>query len=155
MKVDFYKDAYQNTAIGRLKDALFYLDRIRNGESKKTIELVRAELDSKKKAKIKLQLPAVTFAGTFTTRAKDNLKKSSGLAILDFDKLKSYDLVLELKNKLKEDNYIYSTWISPSGDGLKVLIRIPSIESNDEYNKYYKSIDITIILFRQMMYTVY
>lgn len=138
--VDYYKDAYQNTPVGRPKDALFYLDRIRNGESKKTIELVRAELDSKKKAKIKLQLPAVTFAGTFTTRAKDNLKKSSGLAILDFDKLKSYDLVLELKDKLKEDSYIYSTWISPSGDGLKALIKIPSIESNDEYNKYYKSI---------------
>ena len=140
MLVDLYKDAYQNTPIGRPKNVLFYLDRIRNGDSKKTIELVRSELDSKKKSKIKLQLPAVTFAGTFTTRSKDNLKKASGLAILDFDKLKSYDLVLELKEKLKADSYVYSTWISPSGDGLKALVKIPCIESNDEYNKYYKSI---------------
>ena len=113
---------------------MFYLDRIRNGASKKTIDLVRAELDKNKKSKIKLQLPAITFAGTFTTRAKDNLKKGSGLVILDFDKLKSFDLVLELKYKLKNDKYIFSTWISPSGDGLKALIKIPTIESNDEYN---------------------
>ena len=138
--VDFYKDAYSNTPVGRAKDALFYLDRIRNGASKKTIDLVRAELDKNKKSKIKLQLPAITFAGTFTTRAKDNLKKGSGLVILDFDKLKSFDLVLELKYKLKNDKYIFSTWISPSGDGLKALIKIPTIESNDEYNNYYKSI---------------
>jgi hypothetical protein len=138
--VDFYKDAFQNTPIGRSKNALFYLDRIRNGESKKIIELVRAELDKEKKVKIKLKLPAVTFAGTFTTRAKANLKKSSGLCILDFDKLKTYDLVLELKEKLTNDSFIYSTWISPSGDGLKGLIKIPCIESNDEYNNYYKHI---------------
>ena len=138
--VDFYKDAYQNTPIGRPKDVLFYLDRIRNGASKKTIDLVRGELDKANKNAIKLKLPAVTFAGTFTTRAKDNIKKGSGLVILDFDKLKSFDLVLELKEKLINDKFVFSTWISPSGDGLKALVKIPTIESNEEYNTYYKSI---------------
>ena len=138
--IDLYKNKTSVVPVGRPKDAIYYLERIRDGYVRKTIESLRSELDDVKKKEIKGSLSAVTFAGTFNKRAKAELKKASGLCILDFDKLKSFDLVKELKEKLSNNEYINACWVSPSGDGLKALVRIPPIESNDEYNKYYKSI---------------
>jgi len=140
MNVDFYKNKTSVIPVGRPRDVMYYLERIRDGAVKKIIEQLRSELDSNKRNEIKGSLSAVTFVGSFTKRAKDHLKKSSGLAILDFDKLKDYESVLDLKKKLSEDKFTFAVWISPSGNGLKSLVRIPSIESNDEYCNYYKSI---------------
>jgi len=140
MKVDFYKDKQSVIPIGRAKDVIYYLERIRYGEVKETIEALRAELDKPKRDLIKGSLSAVTFCGTFTRRAKTGLKEASGLAIIDFDKLKSFDDVKLLKDKLSKDPYIFSAWVSPSGNGLKALVKIPIVTDNEDYNRRYKAI---------------
>ena len=140
MKVDFYKDKQSVIPIGRAKDVIYYLERIRYGEVKETIEALRAELDKPKRDLIKGSLSAVTFCGTFTRRAKTGLKEASGLAIIDFDKLKTFDDVKLLKDKLSKDPYIFSAWISPSGNGLKALVKIPVVVDNEDYNRRYKAI---------------
>lgn len=140
MKVDYFKDKHSVIPVGRPKDVVFYLERIKFGQLKDKIQEIRAALTKEDRDKLKDKLPAVTFCGTFTRRAKNGLKLASGFSIIDFDKLKSHDELLNLKEKLSKDTYIFSVWISPSGIGLKALVKIPVVVDNDEYNKRYKAI---------------
>jgi len=138
--VDLFETKNSVLPKGYSKDVHFYLDRIKNGAVKKTIEQIRTAIGKDAKNEIKATLSAVTFAGTFKKRNKLDIKKASGLVILDLDKLKSDDDVLILKEKLKLNKYVYSAWISPSGNGIKVLVKILTVDSNEEYNSFYKSI---------------
>jgi hypothetical protein len=65
----------------------------------------------------------VTFSGTFKNRKESDLLKHSGLLVLDFDKVKYIE---ELKNRLFNDAYFETEllFISPSGEGLKWVIKI-------------------------------
>jgi hypothetical protein len=139
MKINFFKNKESVSPDERPKDAVYYLDRIQNGKHEKIIKDLRAEVDAEKKKLLKGSLSAVTFCGTFTTRKKDNLKQGSGLAILDFDKLEN---VIEYKDKLKSNDYIFACWISPSGNGLKALVKIPIIKNDAEYKNIYKQLCI-------------
>ena len=140
MKVDFFKNKTSVVPVGRPRDAIYYLERIKDGAVKDLINEVRSKLTKEEKNEAKVKLSAVTFCGTFNTRSKNGLKKGSGLAILDFDKLDTFEQVQELKEKISKDKHIYSVWFSPSGNGLKALVKIPIVTSNDEYNGYYKAI---------------
>ena len=137
MKVDYFKDAFSSIPSGRPKDALFYLDRIRNGAVKNIVEEIRSRLTKEEKDASKKKLGAVTFGGTFSKRAKDSLKESSGLIVLDFDNLEN---VFESKERLSKDEFIFSCWISPSGNGLKALVRIPSVENDEEFKSFFSCI---------------
>lgn len=137
MKVNFFKTKETISPDKRPEDAIFYLDRIQSGKSQKTIELLRTIEDKKGKDKIKGTLPGVTFCGTFTSRKKENLKQGSGLAILDFDKL---DDAFQFKDSLKSNDYIFSAWISPSGNGVKALVKIPIIQNDAEYKNIFKQL---------------
>lgn len=137
MKVDYFKDVYSSLPNGRPKDALFYLDRIRNGAVKQIVEEVRSKLTKEEKDTAKKKLGAVTFGGIFSKRAKDCLKESSGLIVLDFDNLEN---IFESKERLSKDEYIFACWISPSGNGLKALVRIPSVENDEEFKSFFSCI---------------
>ena len=65
--------------------------------------------------------PAVTFGGTFmgTGTAKD-IKVMSGLSVLDFDHIKNLP---EVRQKLENDSNTFLLFVSPSGDGLKVVVK--------------------------------
>jgi hypothetical protein len=133
-KVDFFKDIKTTIPQATVKGVSFYLDRIKNGSSKKTVESLRIETAKEKKAIIKSTLPVVCFAGTFTKRGKTSLKKGSGLLILDFDHVDIESTIEKLKS-IKE---CFSCWVSPSGDGVKALIRIQTVSSDDEYKFIYR-----------------
>ena len=56
-------------------------------------------------------------------------------------------IIEECKNYLKGCNFVYAVWVSPSGNGLKVLVRIPdSIEEHKDYYigivKYFSSSEL-------------
>ena len=140
MKVDYYKDLYSKVPHGRPRDVYYYFDRIRSGAVKKTVEAVRSALTKEEKNEVKKKLGAVTFCGTFNRRAKDQLKEASGLAILDIDGFTDFEKLIQCREKLQQDKFVFACWISPSGLGLKVLVKIPTVESNDEYNSFYKCI---------------
>ncbi|MBF0239946.1 MAG: hypothetical protein HQM12_19775, partial [SAR324 cluster bacterium] len=70
---------------------------------------------------LKKQLPAITFSGLFKKRGKDHLEQHSGLICLDFDHLPNAG---EVKRQLIEDPYARLIFISPSGQGLKVVVKI-------------------------------
>jgi hypothetical protein len=81
---------------------------------------IRKELNVEEKRKKKGKLMAVTFGAVFESSRRSALLMSNGLIVLDFDHVEA---VLQVKTAICEMPYIYACFISPSGDGLKVLVR--------------------------------
>lgn len=106
------------------------LDRIKSGTSKDLIKQIRNEKNKKTKQDLKRGLPAICFSGAFQKRLDDALLEHSGLVCLDFDGYAKQKEMLEDKEKMTKDKYVFSVFISPSGDGLKVLVKIPADAEN-------------------------
>ena len=68
----------------------------------------------------KRELPVVMYSGKFSGRKDEDLTEHSGVIVLDFDHID----VAHSKNALATDDYILACWVSPSGDGLKALVKI-------------------------------
>ena len=100
------------------------LKRIKEGKSKELISQIR---EGDKEAKKKL--PVVCFSGEFSSRKDDALFEHSGIIVLDFDHVD----VEETKQALGTDDYVYACWTSPSGDGVKALVRITNPERHRDH----------------------
>jgi len=123
MKVTFFKDVFDKNAPHHV-NVTTALERIKTGQSKTTIDEVRS---GNKEAKKKL--PVVCFSGEFAERADEALFEHSGLVVLDFDHID----VAQAKGALATDAYVYSCWVSPSGDGLKALVKISNPERHRDH----------------------
>ena len=99
------------------------IQRIKAGRSALLINKLRACTDDKKRKEIKLQLPAICFSGTFSRREDKAIIKHSGLIAIDFDHLGIR--LDELRERLIKDRYTFLLFVSPSGDGLKLIVKIP------------------------------
>ena len=97
-------------------------ERIKTGKSQELIEKIRSIQEKKERDKIKTQLPSICFSGEFTKRANDSCVKHSGYVCIDFDHVEN---IQELKTSLEWDKYTFAFFTSPSGDGLKVIVKIP------------------------------
>lgn len=132
------------------------LSRIKSGKSAKAIISLRNEADEKRREVIKSNLPSVTFSGTFRERFDDKLVEHSGFICLDFDDIDKTDL---FKNDMAKSPYTYATWTSPSGNGVKVLIRIASGEKHREHfaalQKIYPTTDHKCINVSRVCYESY
>ena len=109
-------------------DSFQAFERIRTGKSRETVEKVRAARnkgEEEEQRKLKNMLPCICFSGTFETRKDSDLINHSGLVCLDFDKVGDPEVI---KEKLKNDEYVHAAFISPSGDGIKVVVKIPDNE---------------------------
>ena len=133
MRVSFFKNIKSTIPI---KDTSIFkvLELIKNGEYKLEIAKLRIEHEKSARDKLKSELNYVTFSGVFSSRSKSNLKKHSGFACLDFDNVEKLE---ELRNIVNEDSYTFSSFVSPSGDGLKVLVKIPPVDNDEDYKDYY------------------
>jgi twinkle protein len=94
---------------------------IKIGKWANKVHRVRLADDTNRRA-FKAELPCICFSGTFSERADDKLIKHSGLIVLDFDHIKN---LADFKMQVCKNEYTFAAFISPSGDGLKVLIKIP------------------------------
>lgn len=97
---------------------------IKGGHWKESVEAIQKHLkigEIKLADKLKSKLPAFTISATFKDkRKKENVDIYSGLLHLDYDKL---DNVEEIKAKAIIIPNTYSAFISPSGKGLKILVK--------------------------------
>lgn len=76
----------------------------------------------------KSMLPVVAFCGVFAEgHSKANLVHYNNLVIIDIDHL-SEEGLLTVAQQLQQDEYVFAYWKSPSGAGLKGLVRISSGE---------------------------
>lgn len=109
----------------------YALNRILTGNSRVLVEEIRNTIDKNKSSKLKANLPSICFSGQFGLNRKDDeLIKHSGFIVLDFDN------VYELRDKQTEiisHKFVYSCWVSPSGNGLKALVRIADGSKHREH----------------------
>lgn len=120
------------------KSIEYALNRIRDGSSKKYVEYLRG-LSFKEYQEQKGNLPVICWQGKFTYRSAQSLEIFSGLIILDFDKFNSFEDAVIFKDSIIGDVFVFACWISPSGKGVKVLVKIPDDPENYKY--YYKSLE--------------
>ncbi len=71
--------------------------------------------------KDKKKLPGILFSGSFSRRASDALEEHSGLLCLDMDNCAA---PAQLREKLAADKHVQAAFISPTGSGAKVVVRV-------------------------------
>jgi Virulence-associated protein E/VirE N-terminal domain len=105
------------------------LEEIKTGKYKPGIVYLRKSLaENKTEAynKAKKSLPAFTPSGKFVGGRKlEFLANYSSCIILDIDKLSAADLQ-NAKHLANQSEFTYASFISPSGNGLKILVKINS-----------------------------
>lgn len=106
-------------------DTATALERIRTGgKHRQKVSSIRTGQTSLKK-----ELPIALWSGKFTERKDSSIKEHSGLIVLDFDHID----VDGSKKVLATDDYVYACWVSPSGEGLKALVKVSNPESHRDH----------------------
>jgi hypothetical protein len=89
----------------------------------------------------KTRLPSVAFSGLFSERRNiESLVKYTNVCIVDIDTIPMQHIQKYL-NEFYSDPFIFSFWLSPSGVGIKGLVRFkyklePSISASYENHKF-------------------
>ena len=109
------------------------LEEIKTGKYKPGIVYLRKSLaENKTEAynKAKKSLPAFTPSGKFVGGRKlEFLADYSSCIILDIDKLSKTDLQ-NAKHLANQSEFTFASFISPSGNGLKILVKVNSEKAN-------------------------
>lgn len=139
MKVSRFNNIYAKNVIQ--SELLDELNDIKQGKYKNIIEKCRiftSKKDYDSYKSLKINLPIVTFCGTFENGRKlQNLASYNKIMILDIDHVDNED-ISALKKLLENDKFIYSVWLSPSGEGLKALVKIEG--KPDEHKAIFASL---------------
>lgn len=128
----------RETSTPFFRDVSFVFGRIASEKYGDLIKQIRREEDKTQRNELKKGLPALCFSGTFSKRADDALQEHSGLICLDFDGyVKKKDMVAA-KQEMTKDPYVMAVFISPSGNGLKVIVKIP--KDADNHKRYFSGL---------------
>ena len=123
------------------------IKEIKEGKYKTLITKLRKHLENDEKdkaSKLKSNLPAFTPSGTFDDgRKARKITSYSGYIILDIDKLSKSQLQKTI-NTTRLAPYTYASFISPSGNGLKILVAVNSKkedhkEAYNQVREYYET----------------
>lgn len=117
------------------KDIKEVLISFKDGSNKSKIDNIRSIEDKEKRNLEKGKLKSVCFSGKFARRSANAIIEHSGFACLDFDDVDDPQC---LRDSLQDNEYIYSAFISPSGNGVKALVKVPKEINN--YKKYYEAL---------------
>ncbi|MCJ7449515.1 MAG: hypothetical protein MUO72_17705 [Bacteroidales bacterium] len=90
--------------------------RICDGHSKELVTRIRQG-----EKHLKLRLPAICFSGEFIRRCNAGLVAYSKLLVLDYDDVPD---VQQFKDHIYKNPFVRVAFISPSGKGIKIIIRI-------------------------------
>ena len=129
----------KDTSTPFYRDIESILIRIKDGSSKSLIKQIRSEKDKSVRQELKKNLPAICFSGTFNKRSDNSIKEHSGFICLDFDGYKTKKDMMSEKERLSKDRHVFSVFISPSGNGLKAIIKIP--KDPDNHKNYFLSLE--------------
>lgn len=103
-----------------------YADKVRNART-------REEMD-----RAKFEAPGFSFSGIFERRGKERMIRHSGIIAIDIDHLD--ESVFSEKGRLTANPYVYSVFLSISGKGLKVLVKVPDSLDAERHKRYYRAI---------------
>ncbi len=104
-------------------DLISILQAIQEGKWQKDVEHLRSlptreEYDEEKK-----NLFSVTFSGTFSYRNAEKLINYTNMIVLDIDELNASQIAAYVSD-FRNDPFIFSFFISPSDEGLKILVKV-------------------------------
>ena len=116
----------RNTKPESTVSVLSILEEIRTDKYKTQIEEIR-NFENPSKNPLKDKLPVFTPTGIFNHRSMAGLENYNGLMCLDIDHIENPE---QLKEQCKKLNYVYSAFVTPSGKGLKVLIKTNATAEN-------------------------
>lgn len=106
--------------------------RIKDGNSEGIITAIRTAKTKEEKDDLKKRLPSICWSGKFSKRKSEALIEHSGLICLDIDDINEKDID-SIKKEISDDEYTYACFVSPSGLGLKSIIKIaPGIQYHKE-----------------------
>jgi predicted P-loop ATPase len=107
-----------------------FLSGIRIGKWQDQVLYVRTIKDKKARATEKQKCPCVTISGSFSERKDSGLRKHSGFIAIDIDNMESAE---SIKDLIKTDPFIYSAFVSISGNGLCLIIQIDGTRHADAF----------------------
>lgn len=131
--VSIFRDLYKSKDVPFKITLEQALERIKVGKSKNKIEAIRGGNKS-----VKNSLPCILFAGEFSQRNSNSLVQHSGLMVTDFDKYPDEATMLNHLEELKKNKHFVTLFISPSGNGIKGVVKIPECDKLD-HSKYFKA----------------
>jgi len=97
------------------------LDNIKNGKWKTPVLACREDISKKDK------LPCFTPTGVFNHRSIKGLEHYNGIICLDIDGVANPE---ELKERCKNLHWVQAAFITPSGQGLKVIVQTQGTSEN-------------------------
>ena len=131
--ISVFRSLYNSKETPFKLTAIEVYNRIKNGNPdliKKITNIREGDGEGKNK------LMAIMFNGTFNERRDDGLVEHSGLCILDFDKYPDKKSMNKDRKRLKECPYVYMMFTSPSGNGLKAVIRTPKSDKFEHKRRF-------------------
>jgi hypothetical protein len=99
---------------------------IKSEKYKSVVSKIREE-EVPSKSPLKNKIPVFTPTGIFNHRSIKGLETYNGVICLDLD---SVEDPFTLKERCKELDYVHAAFITPSGKGLKVIIKTSSTKDN-------------------------
>lgn len=145
MKVTIYNDFYTPVED---KDFFAVLETIKSNQLEEKIKSIRYAYHQDEEIvgdNLKKELPAFTPSATFKNgRKMEYLENYNGLAHLDLDDI-PMESVSEIRKSVDASEYTLASFISPSGMGIKIFVRINSpMEQHKEMivqlMEYYKEL---------------
>jgi hypothetical protein len=108
-----------------------FLEGVRSGRWQDIALEVRNAPNKEIKELKKKTAPVVTVSGSFAARKDDAIRKHSNLIAIDIDNL---DDAVATKNRIGADPYILAAFISISGKGLCLVVKIDGTRHLDAFN---------------------
>ena len=134
-----FKDLLKSKDTPYPVDLTKIVNRIRIGKSKDIIEKIRTEQNKEIRERLKQSLPCILFAGEFSERNGNALIKASGLMCLDFDKFETDQIMNTHRLLLQNNKHFIAVFTSPSGKGLKGIIKVSELITKETFPKIFKS----------------
>lgn len=129
MLISSYKNVHDKQDIDIEIDS--FLEGVQSGRWQDIALEVRNAPNKEIKDLKKKTAPLVTPSGSFSERKVDCLRKHSGFIAIDIDNL---DDPAAVKQRIGANNYLYSAFISISGNGLCLIIKIDGTRHLDAFN---------------------
>lgn len=117
------------------------VERIKKGKSKAIIDRIRSSKEKSERDDLKVKnLPAILFSGVFSERNKSGLVSHSGGMVIDFDDFESEEIYKEIWKLVVSNPHIITAFRSPSGNGIKAVVKIPECNSED-HSRYFRKFE--------------
>lgn len=123
MKVTYFK-SLRSTSPEKVTDLSEILEDIKSGKWRNQIQKCREDISKKNR------LPCFTPTGVFNHRSIKGLEEYNGAICLDIDHVEEPEY---LKGLCKDIPWIHAAFITPSGKGLKVIIKTEA--STEDYKQ--------------------